>query len=132
MSFSEHEYVKGKQTRDPIRPFLPVIGLFMIVALGAIAFVLSTPVHELLMDQISDFPEEQEVQYVVGVVIFLLLVLVMSLIYAAFAPKPARTVSEKELKQEKAAIERERLAKKRRRRQMRKQMYEDREKRRQG
>lgn len=130
MSF-EDEYVEKKhnQKGTSIAGFLPVLGLVMAVAIGAVAFVLSGPVHELLMENLDNVPADQEVQYVVGGVLFLVMLLFAAMIFAAFAPKPAKTVSEMELKKEKMGKERDRKAAKRRKQQMARQMAAERAKR---
>lgn len=117
MSF-EDEYVHRQKKKNPITPFLPALGLILAVALGAISYVLSEPVHTLLIDNISNFPTQIEVQYVVAVGLFATLILLVAMIYAAFAPKPPKLVSETELKKERDAKAADKRATKRKRRKM--------------
>lgn len=126
----EDEYAGRKQKKDPITAFLPFLGLILIMAFAAIAWVVKEPAHEFLMDQIADFPEEEEVTYAVAVGLFFILMLLVATVYALFAPKPKhKEVTERELKREKHAIELENQERKRRKRRMRAQAAKEREER---
>ena len=110
----EQEEVKSKGLTT--NALLPLFGLLLAIALGAIAYVLSAPVHELIIEQ---FPNnvglaEPDLQYVIAGALFVMMLAFVSLVYAAFAPKPDRIVPESELKKEKMLKERERKARKRR------------------
>lgn len=137
----EDEYARRNRKRNPITPFLPVLGLFMLVALGAVAFVLSDPVHQFIYEEFFQEEEQQngtlpedsfnqdEAQYMVGGGLFVILLMVMGLLYAMFAPKPDKTVTERELKKEKMEMQREAELRKRRKQQMNKQKAMDRQRR---
>lgn len=127
MSFAEDEYRGRRKKKNPLAPFLPLLGLVLAVALAAVAFILSAPVHDLLKENIADFPVETEVQYVIAVVLFIVLVLFAGMLYAAFAPKPPKLVSESELKRERIEIDREKRAKKKRRRELARKASRERE-----
>jgi predicted outer membrane lipoprotein len=127
MSF-EDEYTKQTEKKNPLTAFLPILGLLLAVAFGAIAFIVSEPVQDLLAENISGFPREQEAQYVVAVVIFISLVLIGGAIYATLAPKPPKLVSERELKKEREQREQEIRDRKRRQRKVQEQMAEERRK----
>lgn len=127
MSFAEDPYRGRRRKKSPLSAYLPVLGLFLAVALGAVAYVLSAPVHELLIDNIADFPTETEIQYVVALILFGVLVLFAGLIYAAFAPKPPKTVSEADLKKERIEIDKEKRARKKRKREANRKMAKERE-----
>jgi hypothetical protein len=124
----EDEYAGRKKKKDPITAFLPFLGLILAMAFAAIAWVLREPAHEFLIEQISDFPQEEEMAYAVAGVLFLIMMMLAALVYALFAPKPHhKLVTEKELKREKEAIDREHLERKRRKRRMRQQAAKERE-----
>jgi len=130
MSF-EDEYAGRKKKKDPLRAFLPVIGLILIVCFAAISWVVHEPLRDALVENISDLPQENEegfteVGYVAGGSVFVILLMFTSLLYAAFAPKPEKIVSERELLQEKKAREAEAKARKKRKREMQQQMAKDR------
>lgn len=127
MSF-EDEYVRVKKKKSPLRVLFPLFGFIMAIALGAIAYILSPDAHELLIKYVDNFPADEQIQYVVAGVLFVVLVLFAGMIYAMFAPKPPKQVTEKELQRLKDAKEKERRARKRRRRQI---YREEREQRRQ-
>ena len=122
----EDEYTRGKQKKDPITKFLPALGLVLVLAFAAIAFVLHEPAHELLQENITDFPEEKEVGYVVGGVIFVVMMLFAGFFYAMFQPKREHQVTESELRKEKKAIEQEHRERKQRRKKMRHQALQQR------
>lgn len=127
MSF-EDEYVRKKKKKDPITAFLPAIGLLLAVAIGAVSYILSDPAHQFLIDNMNDVPADKEVGYVVAVVIFIVLMLFIAMIYAAFAPKPTKLVSERQLQKEKDEMERERLQRKKRQREVQRKLSEERNK----
>lgn len=128
MSFAEDPYRGRQKKKSPLSGYLPALGLILAVALAAVSYVLSAPVHDLLIDNIDDFPIEPEIQYVVAVVLFAALVLFAGLLYAAFAPKPPQTVSESELKKERIEYEKERRARKKRKKDANRKMAREREK----
>lgn len=115
--------MKQAEKKNPLQAFLPIIGLVLIVIAGAIAFFASAPAHDFLMDQFpGQIPNQDVVQYAVGGIIFLLIILFVALIYAAFQPKPEMTVTERELDREKKERERERLERKKRQKRMKERM----------
>jgi len=115
--------MKQAKKKDPIAPFLPIIGLVIIVLAGGFSFLVSAPAHDFLRDQLgSQIPNEPEVQYAIALGIFLLIVLMIGMVYAAFQPKPEMTVSERELDREKKQREKERLERKKRQRRMKEKM----------
>ena len=127
MSF-EDEYARQEKKKNPLTAFLPLLGLMLAAAFGLIAYIVSEPVQDMLVQNISGFPREQEAQYVVAAVIFISLVLIGGVIYSIFAPKPPKLVTERELKKERDRREQEEKDKKRRRRKVQEQMAEDRRK----
>lgn len=114
----EDQYEKEEKKSKGITntALLPLFGLLIIVALGAISFVASEPAHQLLLDNIegNSIPDEPEVQYAIALALFFVLLAFVSMIYAIFAPKPDRIVPEAQLKKEKMLKERERKAQKKR------------------
>ena len=126
MSF-ENEYVKSKQKRSAMGPFLPAIGLILIVCFAAIAFVASEPLTEVLRENMAEVPDDEEVSYVVGFIVFLGLLLITGLLFAMFAPKPPKMVTEQELKKERQQVAREKEARKKRKRAANLKMARERE-----
>jgi predicted histidine transporter YuiF (NhaC family) len=132
MSF-EDEYTlkKYKKKRDPLTAFLPALGLILIVALAAIAYVLSEPAGEVVRDNIiqdTQDVDEQQVQMVTGGVIFLVGVLLVGMLYALFAPRPRSEdrVTEADIKKEKEAKQREYIARRKRQKKIAQQETKDR------
>lgn len=123
MSFEDEYQGRSLEARSTtIRAFLPVMGLVLLVTLGVMAYFLSEPVHELLMDNLQGVPADEEVRYVVAAVMFVVMMMVVGMIYAAFAPKPAKTVTESQLKRERMMVEAEKKARKQRRQQVNRKM----------
>ena len=123
----EDEYKGRQKKKDPLKAFLPAIGLLLALAFAAIAFFLREPVQQLLIDQnVLTEPVDEKVGYVIGGVIFLVLMLFAGFIFALFAPKPAKRVTESELKKEREAMQREAQERKERRRKMQKQAFQER------
>ena len=109
-----------------IKAFLPVMGLFLLVAVGAVSYVLSEPAHQAMIDNIDNIPADVEVQYLVGAVIFVVLLMFVGMVYAAFAPKPGKRVTEAEMKRERMMKEREKKMQKKRKQEINRQMAESR------
>lgn len=125
MSF-EDEYAVIRRKKSVLHGLLPVLGLFLAVALAAIAWVASEPLHELVVRNISGFPFTQEGQLVVAGVTWLLLLMVSGMLYALLIPKPDKIISERELNRERKQKEAEIAAKKKRRRQIARKVAEER------
>ncbi len=127
----EDEYARRGKKRSPLAPFLPILGLLMIVSLGAVAFVLSGPAHDLLIDNIANFPDDQTTQYMVGGAVFVLLTLVAGMLYAIGAPKPyqKQKITENDLRKERAAKATEDARRKKRKKEMNRKAAEERKKR---
>jgi hypothetical protein len=124
MGFSDDGGVKKARGRSWNRIFAPLFGLLLAIASGAIAYVLSAPAYEFVLDRMPDVPAGPEVQLVVGIVIFILCLGIFSGIYAIVAPKPAREtyVTERELDRLKKEREAEQKARERRKKEMRRRM----------
>lgn len=138
MSF-EDEYVRRAKKKSRLQAFLPLIGLILVIAFAAISFILMEPAHEFLYTQffeeqeirngtpLEDSFSREEIGYVVGVSIFVILVMIAGLLYAAGAPKEKVKVTERELKQEKLRKEAEARAMKRRKQEINKAVAAERE-----
>ncbi|MCU0514401.1 MAG: hypothetical protein MUE40_17755 [Anaerolineae bacterium] len=122
--------VKQSKGRNWQRILLPVVGLLLITASGIIAYILSTPVANFLRANLAAFPREntQAVQLAVAFAIFLILIAIFGTIYASIVPKPPKGITETELDKEKKdkLLEAERA--KRRKRDMKNRMREQRKK----
>jgi hypothetical protein len=135
MGFEDEYARKGrKKNRDPIRPFLPVLGLLLAVALAAISWVIHEPLRDFLVEQFPDLPQPgtesfEVVGYIAGGVVFVVLLMIVSMLYTIFAPRPEKLTSESQLKRERDDIDAERRAKKKRQQQIRRNMAKERAKR---
>jgi uncharacterized ion transporter superfamily protein YfcC len=107
-----------------LNALLPVLGLFLLGAAGAIAWVLSEPFADFLVLNLSGIPDTPEMQIVAGVIIFLVIVLLYGFLYAIFAPKPQQSVSEAQLDREKQQKLKEAQRAKKRKKEMRAKMRE--------
>jgi flagellar biosynthesis/type III secretory pathway M-ring protein FliF/YscJ len=138
---SSQEYISKASKKNSIARWLPALGFLLVLALGAVSYVISEPVHEAVY---SAMFEEQELmrgigrgspssfmqptgQYGVAFVIFIVLLLLVGILYAIFAPKPKIRVHESELKKERIQNEQDRRREKLRKQKINKQMAAERE-----
>lgn len=112
--------------KDPLRPFLPIIGLVIMAIAGAVGWFGSPILLELGQDyipaEVTAAMDAMTLQYVVTGMIFLLVVALFATIYALFAPKPDKLVSEATLKREREEMLAERRRMKARKGKMRQKM----------
>ena len=109
--------------KEPLKAFYPIIGLILMSIAGAVGYFSSEWAYELLGQYVDNMPQDDfQMQMVVAFAIFLVITVVFSAIFAVFAPKPPKMVSEKALMSEKQDRERERMRAKKRKAQMRKKM----------
>lgn len=109
--------------KDPLKPFLPIIGLIIMAIAGAVGwfgapFVLEFGEDYIPQAVITGIGDEFVLQLLVAGLIFFVIVAVFSMVYAIFAPKPTKLVKEGTLKRERE----EKLAEQRRRKQRRRKM----------
>jgi hypothetical protein len=115
--------------KDPMRAFLPVIGLLVIVAAGAVAWFGSPFLIQWLFTQTYfNIPanvrsaDEFFFQLLVSVMIFFVIVGIFGLLYAIVAPRPPKAVHESVLMEERKQAELERQRDVARKRKMRSKM----------
>ncbi len=133
----EDEYVaKSRRKKNRLKPYYPLIGFLVGLGLLISAFVLSDPVNKVLRNNIlkSNYPfdNQTEMQYIVMGGLFVIFVLVAAMVYAVFAPKPSKLITEKQLEKEKEIKRKEALMAKKRKRQIQRKMAEDRKRKREG
>lgn len=123
--------IRGKyepEKKDPLRAFLPIIGLIIIVIAGAVGWFSAPFVLEYggqyIPSEVTAQLDEFTLQVLVAVAIFFIIVAVFSAIYALFSPKPNKLVTESVLKQERLAKDQERRRTKARKRKMKARMKE--------
>lgn len=112
--------------KDPLRPFYPIIGLLIAGIAGAAAFLGARPLYELIRTNLSPdvaagLPTVEQMIPVVGVMIFLVIMLLFSLIFALLQPRKQK-VTEQSLLKEKQEKERELRLSRERQRTMREKM----------
>lgn len=98
-----------------------IAGLILVVAFGAIAFVLSTPVAESTIRLVPGI-DQQLWRLFVGGAIFVLLIAISGILFSLFAPRKKDRFSERELDKERKAIQYELIMKKEREKATRKQI----------
>lgn len=125
----EDEYGGGirKKERRGLRPLLPALGLVLVVAFGAISYVIGPEVAQFAGAQLK-FNVTKEVEYIFIGVLLLVFLGVTTIIIAAATPKKQtdKLATEQQLKKEKAEKEKEHLARKVRQREIQKKMAEER------
>jgi len=123
MSFEdEYSSKKAGKARSKLQPFLYAIGFILILAAGAASYFLSAPAFAELKKRISGFPTQPEIQIIVGGAIFLILIMIVAMFYAAFQPRLPKGVSEQDLDREKRERQKEMDAAKRRKKEMQAKM----------
>lgn len=121
------EGVKVKKGPSWGKALMPILGIIIMIAAGAVAYVASEPAYEWLRTTFPEIPNDPALQLVVGVGIFLLIVMIVALIYSvAFAKKPEYMVTEQELGKERKQKQEEEEAARRRQKLMREKMRESR------
>jgi flagellar biosynthesis protein FlhB len=116
------------------RAFLPVIGFVLMLAFGAIAYVLGPILHTQFGTQLGmadiaaqlQLPPAQVGSIFFGVVVFLLLVLFGGLLLSAFSPKQRINVHEQDMDKERKQKQMEDRMKKKRMEQSRVKMAQER------
>lgn len=115
--------------KDPLRPFLPVIGLLMIAAAGAVGWFGSPFLIDWLFTQnyvaipaaVAD-SDPLTLQALATMMIFFIIVGFGGLLYAIVAPRPPKLVQENVLGQERKQMELERQREVARKRKMKSRM----------
>jgi len=126
MGFGDSDYEMRQRRTNWRTVLLPVMGFLLAGAGAGIAFVGAEPIAELMRKNIEGVPAGEGLQVAVGFGLFMILMLIFAAFYAMFAPKPTKLISEQELDKEKKLREREKLAQKKRRRQVNLQMAKER------
>jgi hypothetical protein len=98
--------------KDPLKPFLPVIGLMVMAAAGAVAWFGSPFLITWLFNQtLFTIPGNVRsadpfyFQLLVSIMIFFVIVGIFGLLYAIVAPRPPKTVHESVLMNERKQAE---------------------------
>jgi type VI protein secretion system component VasK len=116
--------------RTTLRTFFPLIGLILMIAYGAIAWAFAPSLSYTIQTNVATIPPDmlQYLDLISGGIIFLVLLLMTTLLYASAAPKPKRQVSENQLDKERKERIAAEVERKKRQRQVRTKMAEERRK----
>lgn len=119
------------EKKDPLKPFYSIIGLVILAIAGAVGWFSAPFILEFLEDfvppdMIASLVEVHPLapEMLVTFLVVLMIVFLFSAIFAMFAPKQEKSVSEAALKQEKQSREQERKRIKASRRKMKARMRE--------
>ena len=117
--------------KDPLKAFYPIIGLVVMLIAGAVGwfgapFALDFADNYIPSEVITSLVDVHPLapEMLVAFLIFLMIVMLFSAIFAIFAPKQEKLVTESALKQERSAREADRRRTKARRRKMKARMKE--------
>jgi hypothetical protein len=116
--------------KDPLRPFLPVLGLLIVAAAGAVAWFGSPFLLDWLLNQQNYVAmpaavlqaDELTLQMLASIMIFFIIIAIGGLLYAVVAPRPPKLVSESVLAAERKQIELDRQRDVARKRKMKSRM----------
>jgi hypothetical protein len=103
-------------------PLGPVLGFVLFGCSLAISYVLSEPVRRFLERQTGADLSGDEMRIVIGFAIFIIMVMLSGLLYTVMIPRKKSIVKDLDLVKERKAIDKEREARKARRRQVKKQL----------
>jgi hypothetical protein len=108
------------------RGMWPVYGLLMALAIGAISYVLAPELLKFVRQRAPQFSvgtlPESQVELIFAAAIFLVLIAVVTFLLAIFVPKKKSDIKDTHLVKEKKAMEAERLARKKRQREVQKKL----------
>ncbi len=120
--------VKQKQKKRTIEAFFPLIGLVLAACLVAIAWAGAEPLLEWAVDTFDGFDGDEMdplwLELGFGAFIFLIGGAVASMLVAFAVPRKKSTVTTKDLKSEKDAIELEKRRREKRKREIRRKNSE--------
>lgn len=111
------------------RVLRPLIGLILGAVAGVIAFIVSEPAANYLMNNTSVAITADQFDIfraAIGFMVFVVFILIFAALFAALAPKPSKLISEAQLDKEKKEKEKERIASRRRKKAMRAKMKQER------
>jgi hypothetical protein len=142
MGFEDEYAGKGKAESKGVRPFLPIMGLVLMIAFGAIAFVVSPNAVLLAQNNLEGFdggcfqtatgvdcdPEQVGIRLIFAGLIFVVLMGFAGFFLALASPKPKtdKLATEKQLKKEKAERQKERQAQKKRKQEINRKVAKER------
>ena len=125
MMTDEDYKASGKKRKSRgIAPYLPILGLILAIALGAISYVLGEPVANIVAQSVY-FPDFEAAAWIMRVIIFVILLLIVGMLYAMAAPKKAKAVTERDLNRERRAATAEKEARRKTKRKANKKMAKD-------
>ncbi|NWF68939.1 MAG: hypothetical protein HXY40_07625 [Chloroflexi bacterium] len=113
---------QAEQERKKGTALLPAMGFILIVAFGVIAWFTSAPIRDFLDSRLGANLSGPEMQFVVGLTVFLALLMVSWLVYAIAAPRKRDDVKDADLMKERKAAQAEKDARKARRRKLKHDM----------
>ncbi len=122
---TDEDYKMKVAKKVSIRAFLPVIGLFLIVCLGVIAFILGQPLNNQFGASLN-IPYTETGDLIFSAVVFGIGILLLGLVFAVFAPKPPKMINERKLDRERKALHAEAKARKQAREQAKVKMARER------
>lgn len=132
---TDEEYGVKQRKGKGLRPFYPLIGLILIGAFGAIAYVIGPVVTNSLLDNgiliLEDNAQYEPMKLIISGVVFFAMTLIGALLFAIAAPKPKKAsanVSERDLDRERKARMQAELDAKKRQKKVRNEMAKARKK----
>lgn len=105
MGLDEEYSSEGRVKRSKgIAPWLPILGLLLMVSFGVISFILAQPLYQTIS---TAFPMDIAPDLgaiITGGVLFVVLMVLGFLIYSIFAPKQSHLTNERTLERERKAM----------------------------
>jgi len=94
------------------KAFWPVLGLLMALSAAGLSYAFTPSVISYLQSSLRSFPKDAKVPIIVGVILFALIVLVLSLVVAIAIPRKKSAVTEVQVAKDRKAMVNEKMARK--------------------
>jgi predicted PurR-regulated permease PerM len=94
------------------RAFWPILGFLLALSSATFAFILTNPVIDALRKSLRNFPKGPTVSIIIGVILFVLIGLIFSLIVAFAVPRKKSGVTEIQMAKDRKVMVNEKMARK--------------------
>ena len=94
------------------RAFWPILGFLLALSSAAFAFILTDPVVSALQKSLRNFPRGATVNIIIGVILFVVIGLIFSLIVAFAVPRKKSGVTEIQMTKDRKAMVNQKMARK--------------------
>jgi len=101
-----------RKTPQRGKAFWPALGLMLALASAGLSYAATPSVIGFLKSNLRGFPNDKKIPIIVGVTLFALIVLILSLIVAFAVPRKKSAVTEIQISKDRKAMVNEKMARK--------------------